>query len=115
MSGWFLLLPCFVRISELITNSVDPDQMAHSAASDLSLHCLPMSLLLDARHKWVKVCCYYIVILSVIVKTSFSLESGTQCISAFALNGILFIFGLYPYAAVATTKLRVKMILMKFY
>ena len=25
-----------------------------SAASDLGLHCLPMSLLLDTRHKWVK-------------------------------------------------------------
>ena len=25
-----------------------------SAASDLGLHCLPMSLLWDARHKWVK-------------------------------------------------------------
>ena len=29
--------------------SVDPDQMAHSAASDLGLHCLPMSLLWKAR------------------------------------------------------------------
>ena len=29
-------------------NSVDPDQMPHSAASDLGLHCLPMS------HLWVK-------------------------------------------------------------
>ena len=28
--------------------------MPHSAASDLDLHCLPMSLLWDARHKWVK-------------------------------------------------------------
>ena len=25
-----------------------------SAASDLGLHCLPVSLLWDARHKWVK-------------------------------------------------------------
>ena len=36
-----------------MANSVDPDQMPHSAASDLGLHCLPMSLLWDARHKWV--------------------------------------------------------------
>ena len=36
------------------TNSVDPDQTPHSAASDLGLHCLPVSLLWDARHKWVK-------------------------------------------------------------
>ena len=28
--------------------------MLHSAASDLGLHCLPLSLLWDARHKWVK-------------------------------------------------------------
>ena len=35
-------------------NSVDPDQTPHSAASDLGLHCLPISLLWDARHKWVK-------------------------------------------------------------
>ena len=35
-------------------NSVDPDQMLCSAASDLSLHCLPMSHLWDARHNWVK-------------------------------------------------------------
>ena len=30
------------------------DQMPRSVASDLDLHCLPMSLLWDARHKWVK-------------------------------------------------------------
>ena len=35
-------------------NSVDPDQMPHSAASDLGLHYLPMSLLWEARLKWVK-------------------------------------------------------------
>ena len=35
-------------------NSVDPDQMPHSAASDLGLYCLPMSHLWDARPKWVK-------------------------------------------------------------
>ena len=35
-------------------NSVDPDQMPHSAASDLGLYCLPTSQLWDARHKWVK-------------------------------------------------------------
>ena len=35
-------------------NSVDPDQILHSVASDLGLHCLPMSHLWDARHKWGK-------------------------------------------------------------
>ena len=34
-------------------NSVDPDQTPRSAASDLGLHCLPMSHLWDARYKWV--------------------------------------------------------------
>ena len=38
----------------LNANSVDPDQTPRSAASDLGLHCLPMSLLLDARLKLVK-------------------------------------------------------------
>ena len=42
-----------MEISVLIANSVDPDQMPHSAASDLGLHCLPVSLLRDARHEWV--------------------------------------------------------------
>ena len=49
----FLLLPRFVGISELNANSIDPDQTPRSAASDLGLHCLLVSLLLDARLKWV--------------------------------------------------------------
>ena len=28
---------------ELVANSGDPDQMPHSAASDLGLHCLPVT------------------------------------------------------------------------
>ena len=35
-------------------NSGDPDQTPHSVASDLGLHCLPMSHKKDARHIWVK-------------------------------------------------------------
>ena len=54
MSGLFLLLSCFVEISELNANSVDPDQMPRSAAADLGLHCLPVFLLWDARLIWVK-------------------------------------------------------------
>ena len=50
-----LSLSCFVEIPELNANTVDPDQMPRSAASDLGLHCLPMFLLWDARLKWVKV------------------------------------------------------------
>ena len=30
---------------ELFANSGDPDQMLHSGASDLGLHCLPITLL----------------------------------------------------------------------
>ena len=33
---------------------MDPDQTPRSAASDLGLRCLPMSLIWDARLKWVK-------------------------------------------------------------
>ena len=43
-----------MEISELNANSEDPDQTAHSAASDLGLHCLSMSLFWDSRLKWVK-------------------------------------------------------------
>ena len=53
MSGEFYLVSCFVEIIELNANSVDPDQTPHST-SDLGLHCLPMSLLWDARLIWVK-------------------------------------------------------------
>ena len=44
----------FIEIPVFITNSVDLDQTPRSAASDLGLHCLPMSCLWDARLKWVK-------------------------------------------------------------
>ena len=30
---------------KLFANSADPDQTPHSAASDLGLHCLPITLL----------------------------------------------------------------------
>ena len=32
----------FIEIPVLNANSVDPDQIPHSAASDLGLHCLPI-------------------------------------------------------------------------
>ena len=35
--GKFLLLLCFIEISVFNANSVDPDQVPHSAASDLDL------------------------------------------------------------------------------
>ena len=37
----------------LFANSGDPDQMLHSAASDLGLHCLPITLLAVSRLQWV--------------------------------------------------------------
>ena len=40
-------------MSELKAKSVGPEQMPHSVVSNLALHCLPMSLLWDARLKWV--------------------------------------------------------------
>ena len=33
------------KMAKLFANSGDPDQMPHSAASDLGLHCLPITLL----------------------------------------------------------------------
>ena len=36
------------KIPVFNANSVDPNQTPHSAASDLSLHCLPMPILWDA-------------------------------------------------------------------
>ena len=38
----------------LFANSGDPDQMPHSASSDLGLHCLSITLLGISRLQWVK-------------------------------------------------------------
>ena len=48
------ITPCFIKMPVINANSVDPDQTPRSTTSDLGLHCLPMSHLWDARHKWVK-------------------------------------------------------------
>ena len=40
---------------EQFANSGDPDQMLHSAASDLGLHCLPVTLLGVSRLQWVNI------------------------------------------------------------
>ena len=54
MSGLLLVLLSFIiEIPVFNANSVEPDQTPHSVVSDLGLHCLPMSLFGDARHKWV--------------------------------------------------------------
>ena len=39
---------------ELYANSGDPDQMPHSAASDLGVHCLPVTVLGISRLQLVK-------------------------------------------------------------
>ena len=39
---------------KLFANSGEPDQMLHSAASDLGLHCLQIILLGVSRLQWVK-------------------------------------------------------------
>ena len=38
---------------ELFANIGDPDQTLHSVASDLGLHCLPITLLGVSRQQWV--------------------------------------------------------------
>ena len=40
-------------MAKLFANSGDPDQMLHSAASDLGVHCLPSTLLRASRLQWV--------------------------------------------------------------
>ena len=41
-------------MAKLFANSGDPDQMPHSAASDLGLHCLPITPLGVSQLQWVK-------------------------------------------------------------
>ena len=38
--------------TQQIANNVDPHQMPHYVASDLGLHCLPMTLLRVSREEW---------------------------------------------------------------
>ena len=47
-SNLFLL-----KMAKLFANSGDPDQTLHSAASDLGLHCLPVTHLGVSRLQWV--------------------------------------------------------------
>ena len=41
-------------MAEVFANSEDPDQSPHSAASDLGLHCLPITFFGVFRLQWVK-------------------------------------------------------------
>ena len=40
-------------MAKLFANIGDPDQMPRSAASDLGMHCLPVTLLRVSRLQWV--------------------------------------------------------------
>ena len=46
-------------MAELFANSGDPDQVPHSAASYLGLHCLPLTVLglTTLQPLWVILCC----------------------------------------------------------
>ena len=43
------------KMVELFANSEDPNQTPRSAASDLGLHCLPITLLGVSRLQWVDI------------------------------------------------------------
>ena len=53
VSDYFILLLCFIEIPTFNANSVDPDQMLHSPASDLALHCLPLTIFWVSRLKFI--------------------------------------------------------------
>ena len=54
VSGYFFIITTFYRQFYIYCKQCRPDQTPRSAASVLGLHCLPISLLWDARLKWVK-------------------------------------------------------------
>ena len=47
------IVTMFYSNSVINANRVEPNQTPRSAASDMGLHCLPVSILGDARHKWI--------------------------------------------------------------
>ena len=49
VSVHFLILILFLMENHVLSINVDPDQMPHYLASDLGLHCLPMTLLRVSR------------------------------------------------------------------
>ena len=51
----FFYYHCLIDILVCNANRVEPDQMLHSAASDLGLHCLPITLSRLSRLKWVNI------------------------------------------------------------
>ena len=55
----FFIVIFIIEILVFNANNVDPDQMPRSVAFDLGLPYLPISLLWDARHKWVTISAIY--------------------------------------------------------
>ena len=55
VSGLLFHFYSIVNRYSCLANSEDPDQTPRSGASDLGLHCLPMSHKWDARLIWVNV------------------------------------------------------------
>ena len=49
-------------MANLFANNRDPDQMPHSVASDLGLHCLPITLLGLPRLQWVNIATKSVVV-----------------------------------------------------
>ena len=47
-------------MTKLFRNSGDSDQTPHSAASNLGLHCLPLTIILVSRLQWVYASNYHI-------------------------------------------------------
>ena len=56
LRGVCFFIIVFLQNTVFTVNSVALNQTRRSAASDLGLHCLQMSLLWDARHKWINQC-----------------------------------------------------------
>ena len=48
-AGSILSLLFYFLWKVLLENSVDPERMPHDVASDLGLHCLPITFLWDSR------------------------------------------------------------------
>ena len=50
-SFYYCMVLCFIEITVVNANSVDPDQMLNSVVSDLDLHCLAITLFLSLHTK----------------------------------------------------------------
>ena len=75
----FLFLVHF-SLKCLWTNSVDPYQTLHSAASDLGLQCLPRSPKRDTRNVWIKVLSS---VLTLVQKSCISKKNDHSCFLAY--------------------------------